>query len=171
MRLRKILIILFILAISLPLHAQSPGGSSPSVGNKHLSRGGQSRPMGPPPEAYAACEGKAAADQAQFTSPRGDVVAGSCESTPEGMVLRPDRSTRGMNGSGQNQGGGRSKGHQPPPEAYAACKEKNRGQESQMIAPSGKVMKGVCDSDGEQLVLRPYRNRANKPTTQSSDSQ
>ena len=50
--------------------------------------------QGPPPEAYTACEGKNAGDSAQFNSPRGDTVTGTCEEDNGKLVLRPDRMKR-----------------------------------------------------------------------------
>ncbi|MCP4709538.1 MAG: hypothetical protein GY869_13000 [Planctomycetes bacterium] len=59
---------------------------------KGSSNGGR---HGPPPEAYTACEGKSAGDGAQFVSPRGDTVSGTCERESDResdwLVLRPDR--------------------------------------------------------------------------------
>ncbi len=52
------------------------------------------RQHGPPPEAYAACESKAVGDLAQFVSPRGDTVKGTCEQGGDKLVLRPDRSMK-----------------------------------------------------------------------------
>jgi hypothetical protein len=52
------------------------------------------RPMGghggPPPEAYTACEDKSAGDTAEFVSPHGDTVTGTCEQEGDQLVLRPD---------------------------------------------------------------------------------
>ncbi len=52
------------------------------------------RPMGghngPPPEAYTACENKNAGDIAEFVSPHGDTVTGTCEQQGDRLVLRPD---------------------------------------------------------------------------------
>ena len=45
---------------------------------------------GPPPEAYAACEGKSAGSSSQFVNPRGETVKGTCEEEDGKMVLRPD---------------------------------------------------------------------------------
>ena len=50
-------------------------------------RGGH---QGPPPEAYTVCEGKSEGDTAEFESPRGDTVAGTCEMEGDRLVLRPD---------------------------------------------------------------------------------
>lgn len=47
---------------------------------------------GPPPEAYSACEGKNAGDQAQFEDGRGETLIGSCEEDHGQLVLRPERS-------------------------------------------------------------------------------
>lgn len=61
----------------------------------------------PPPEAYSACEGKNAGDTAEFVSPRGDTVTGTCEQERDGdqLVLRPDHPPegRGRRGERQNQ--------------------------------------------------------------------
>lgn len=55
---------------------------------------------GPPPEAYTACDGKNSGDRSQLTTPRGEVLTGSCEEDQEGkLVLRPDRP------KGDRQGG------------------------------------------------------------------
>lgn len=43
------------------------------------------RPMGPPPEAFTACEGKAAGDAVSITLPDGRVVTGTCL-----LMFRPD---------------------------------------------------------------------------------
>jgi hypothetical protein len=48
------------------------------------------RPQSPPPEAYTACEGKSAGDKAEFVSPHGDKVTGTCEKKGDRLVLRPD---------------------------------------------------------------------------------
>lgn len=62
------------------------------------------RQQGPPPEAYTACDGKSAGDTAEFVSPRGDTVTGTCEEQGDDLVLRPDNppggdSKRGGRGS------------------------------------------------------------------------
>lgn len=48
------------------------------------------RHNGPPPEAYTACENKNAGDTAEFVSPHGDTVTGTCEQQGDRLVLRPD---------------------------------------------------------------------------------
>lgn len=58
--------------------------------------------QGPPPEAYTACEGKSAGDSAQFVSPHGDTVCGTCESDGDRLVLRPDRAWDNVDESGMN---------------------------------------------------------------------
>jgi hypothetical protein len=64
-------------------------------------RGG--RRHGPPPEAYTACEGKSAGDTAQFESPRGDTVTGTCVQKDDRMVLRPDNPPPGRRGKDTEQ--------------------------------------------------------------------
>jgi len=61
------------------------------------------RHQGPPPEAYAACEGKSAGDTAQFESPRGDIITGTCVQQGDRMVLRPDNPPPGHRGKGNEQ--------------------------------------------------------------------
>lgn len=57
----------------------------------------------PPPGAYAACAGKSAGARAQFASPRGDTVAGTCESEGARLVLRPDRPPPHGDGGGKRE--------------------------------------------------------------------
>jgi hypothetical protein len=45
---------------------------------------------GPPAEAYKACEGKSAGSSAQFVTPRGETVKGTCEEKDGKLLLRPD---------------------------------------------------------------------------------
>lgn len=52
--------------------------------------GGRGQHNGPPPEAFTACEGKSAGDTAEFVSPRGDTVTGTCVAEKDSLVLRPD---------------------------------------------------------------------------------
>ena len=105
------------------------------------------RRQGPPPEAYTACKDKTAGDTAQFVSPRGDTVSGTCEQEGNRLVLRPDRP---MNNSGGKQQG-------PPPEAYTACEDKTVGDTAQFVDPRGETLTGTCEQEGNRLVLRPDR--------------
>jgi len=57
---------------------------------------------GPPPEAYTACEGKNAGDTAQFVSPRGETVTGTCEKEGDRLVLRPDHPKPRPGGEAEN---------------------------------------------------------------------
>ena len=67
--------------------------------NDAYSQETRRRRHGPPPEAYTACEGKNAGDSAEFVSPQGDTVTGTCEQRGDQLVLRPDNppSGRGRN--------------------------------------------------------------------------
>jgi hypothetical protein len=103
-------------------------------------------PCGPPPEAFKACEGKAAGSRSAFANPDGGQVQGVCENDGEGKaVLRPDRPP------GEKGGGHRG----PPPEAYAACVGKAQGARAQFVNPRGEAVAGACDKEGERMVLRP----------------
>ncbi len=80
---KKASIIIALLGMLVPI----------TVFGSESSRGqGRGRHQGPPPEAYSACEGKSAGDTAEFISPHGDTVTGTCEQEPDGdrLVLRPD---------------------------------------------------------------------------------
>ncbi len=50
-----------------------------------------SKRVGPPPEAYNACEGKKVGDASQFVNPRGETVSGICKERDGKLILRPDR--------------------------------------------------------------------------------
>ncbi len=43
----------------------------------------------------------------------------------------------------------------PPPEAYTACEGKGVGDEAEFASPHGDTVAGVCEQEGERLVLRP----------------
>ena len=52
------------------------------------------------------------------------------------------------------RGGGRR--HQgPPPEAYTACESKNAGDTAEFVSPHGDTVTGICEQEGDRLVLRP----------------
>jgi len=77
----KKLFIVLILLTTFATHA---------LGDDASSRDGRRRHHGPPPEAYTACEDKSAGDTAEFVSPHGDTVTGTCEQEGDRLVLRPD---------------------------------------------------------------------------------
>jgi len=114
--------------------------NSPSQGRRH----------GPPPEAYTACESKNIGDSAQFVSPNGETVEGTCEQEGDRIVLRPNDRPKG-NARGRHQG--------PPPEAYTACEDKNAGDSAQFASPRGKTVTGTCEEENGKLVLRPDRSQ------------
>jgi len=52
------------------------------------------------------------------------------------------------------QGAGRR--HQgPPPEAYTACEGKSEGDTAEFESPHGDTVTGICEQQGDSLVLRP----------------
>jgi hypothetical protein len=90
--------------ICLAADSSSPPPPPPSGG----ASGPGARPMGPPPEAIAACKGKTVGATASFTGRNGETMSGTCQLAPgSGSVLavRPDR----MPGQGSGSQGG-----QPP---------------------------------------------------------
>ena len=54
--------------------------------------------QGPPPEAYKACEGKSVGATAQFVSPRGETLIGTCAQEGSQLVLRPNSNKGGRQG-------------------------------------------------------------------------
>ena len=71
--------------------AQADG---PPGGGDGPGRGGRGRRR-PPAQAFAACKDKAEGDAVQFQTPRGNVTAATCASTPEGLAARPNHPLRG----------------------------------------------------------------------------
>ncbi len=59
----------------------------------------------PPQEAYTACEGKNSGDEAEFSSPHGDVIKGTCEKEGDRLVLRPEHGKMGSGKMGQDHPG------------------------------------------------------------------
>lgn len=135
---RKMSIVLVLLTIYA---INAFGGDATSTENR-------GRHHGPPPEAYAVCEDKIAGDTAQFVSPRGETVTGTCEQEGDRLVLRPDRP----------EGNSAGRHHGPPPEAYTACEGKNVGEEAQFVNPHGETVTGTCEQENDRLVLRPDRS-------------
>ena len=126
-----------------------------AFGNDASSQETRRRRHGPPPEAYTACEGKNAGDKAEFVSPHGDTVKGTCEQEGNRLVLRPDNSRRnsaGNNRSSQNDG---RRQHGPPPEAFTACEGKSAGDTAEFVSPRGDTVTGICEQQDDRLVLRP----------------
>ena len=116
-------------------------------GIAYAQQGGSN--FGPPPEAYAACKDKKAGDTVSFVNPKGETITGICEQEGNQLVLRPNRN--------KGQSGGKRQG--PPLEAYAACKAKKAGDTALFVNPKGETITGTCEQEGNQLVLRPDRNR------------
>jgi hypothetical protein len=85
---------IFLLAfIAFPAFAEGP---------QHQQGGGH---RGPPPEALAACKGRAAGDSCSFSSPHGDSVSGTCF-TPDSSKPVACKPAGGPPGGGGGHGGG-----------------------------------------------------------------
>lgn len=85
MKIVKKLSIILVLLTVCTLHAYAKNGPS---------KNGRGQRQGPPPEAYTACEDKSAGDTAEFVSPHGDTVTGTCEEVDDKLVLKPDNPRR-----------------------------------------------------------------------------
>lgn len=109
--------------------------------------------QGPPLETYTACKDKKVGESAEFVSPRGETISGTCKQEGDRLVLGPDSPpTKNHNGD-KHQG--------PPPEAYTACKNKNVGDVAAFVNPNGKTMNGICEQEKDRLVLRPTPSERN----------
>ena len=122
------------------------------AGNGFSDNSGRRR-QGPPEEAYTACEGKAAGDMAEFVSPRGDTVTGTCAEQDGRLVLRPDNPPQGKSGG---------KRRNPPEEAYTACEGKAVGDTAELVTPRGDTVTGTCAEQDGRLVLRPDRKQGSR---------
>lgn len=91
-------------ALALPAMAQyGNAGSPPPNGAQNGQQNGRQngrpdgppggqpdgRPHGPPPEAIAACKGKAEGAKAQFTGRRGELVSGTCKKLGNVVAVLP----------------------------------------------------------------------------------
>jgi len=159
MKVKFRMLFLFTLLIMLPCSACSEQSFPPDAGigpNIQYAGGPVSerqdvRQFEPPPEAYKACEGKIAGSPAQLASPRGETITGTCEEKDGKLFLRPDRL----------KGGPGDRHHGPPPEAYEACEGKIVGSPGQFTDRRGNIVKGICEKEGERLLLRPDWLKAN----------
>ena len=61
-----------------------------SFGDEAFAQQQGRRHQDPPPEAYTACEGMLEGDTAEFESPGGETVTGTCVQEGDRLVLRPD---------------------------------------------------------------------------------
>jgi hypothetical protein len=87
-------IIIAMLGIFIAINAFGDDTTSQKPGRRH---------HGPPPEAYTACKDKNVGDRAEFVSPHGDTVTGTCEQQGDRLVLRPDNPPkRDSHGRGMN---------------------------------------------------------------------
>jgi len=71
-----------------PRRPEDGAGFAPAPdGNGQIAEG---RPR-PPPQAFADCRGKSEGSAVRHTTPRGDVVAATCVTTPDGLAARPNQ--------------------------------------------------------------------------------
>ena len=82
------------LLLALPL-AGTAADQAPSQGGK---------PPAPPPEAIAACNGKAEGATASFAGRNGETISGTCQKIGDVLALRPAGGPPG-GGQGGGQGG------------------------------------------------------------------
>lgn len=80
---------------------ESGGGGKMVLRPDHPPGGAAGKHRQPPPEAYQACVGKKAGDRAQFPSPKGDTITGTCQGEGDKLVLRPDKPPQ--DGGGERQ--------------------------------------------------------------------
>ena len=143
---KKTSIVITLLGILIAIIAFGNDASSQETRRRHHS---------PPPEAYTACEDKNAGDTAEFVSPHGDTVTGTCEQQGDRLVLRPDNPRRNSAGNNRSSHNAGRRQNSPPPEAYTACDGKNVGDTAEFVSPRGDTLTGTCEQEGDRLVLRP----------------
>lgn len=101
------------------------------------------RPPGPPPEAIAACAGKAAGDACTVELPDRQ-IEGTCTAPPEGA---PDDTLfclpEGAPPPPPHRGGRRGGHHGPPPEALAACEGVAVGEACTVLLDD-RTIEGTC---------------------------
>ena len=78
---KKTVMLITFMGILIATNSFGDDSSGKDKGRRH---------HGPPPEAYTACEGKEAGDRAEFESPCGNAVTGTCIEVGDRLVLRPD---------------------------------------------------------------------------------
>ncbi len=99
-RLPMLLIALALPGVSFANPGASQGQQPPQQGQGQApGQGGQGRV--PPPEAFAACDGKQAGAVVTFTTPRGEKLTGTCRMFPARLVAMPDHPPQGGNGGPQ----------------------------------------------------------------------
>lgn len=105
------------------------------------------RGHGPPPEALAACRGRARGATCTVTPPGGRAISGTCDSPAEDAPLacRPEGPPPGAQGQRGRRG--------PPPEALAACRDHARGASCTVTPPDGRAVSGTCDSPSREMPL------------------
>jgi len=59
--------------------------------------------------------------------------------------------------------------HGPPPEAYTACEDKNVGDTAEFESPHGDTVTGICEQEGDRLVLRPDNPPDGRRKTDTND--
>lgn len=104
----------------------------------------------PPAEAVAACAGKAIGTAVTFTGPRGEAVAGTCETIGGVVAARPERPP--LAGAGGPPPG---PDRPPPPEAIAACAGKAAGTAVTFTGPRGDTVAATCRERNGLLAAAP----------------
>lgn len=78
---QKTSIVIALLALFVAFSSPGKEAFAQEPGRRH---------HGPPPEAYTVCEDKSEGEAAEFVTPHGDTVTGTCELENDQLVLRPD---------------------------------------------------------------------------------
>ncbi len=104
-------------------------------------------PNGPPREAFAACEGKKAAESCTVQTPDGSALSGQCVQRGDGEALhcRPARPPPGV------------RARKPPPEAFSACQGKETAAQCSVQLRDFTVSGACAADDAGALFCRPDR--------------
>jgi two-component system, OmpR family, heavy metal sensor histidine kinase CusS len=108
---------------------------------------------GPPPEAYAACEGKPAGSQAEFVDHRGELLQGRCEEDQGRMVLRPEANRRKEPVSPGEEGTVSPPPRRPDPVEGIMPKIKKKPFFATVSTSSGLWRTGIMGTDRFTLMI------------------
>lgn len=70
-----------------------------AIGSTVIGADSVRAPMGPPPEAFAACNGKNEGAEVQFITPRGETLKGICKQIGNTLAAVPEGGRSGPTGS------------------------------------------------------------------------
>ncbi len=139
--------------------------AAPLAGTAYAQAGDNGRRVGPPEEAFTACEGRQAGDVVSFENRRGNTIEATCQQRGERLVAMPERrcGPKGGNAGQAADGAGRSgKRCGPPEQAFTACEGQSEGAAVTLTTPRGREVEATCRSIDGRLAAVPARGKGPK---------